>query len=84
MLSVGREVCRSGLPLGFADPGQEMIFLTKGTHLKRKARMHDEWGEQCSLNIHVMVSAGHSGWSSTKVKMVDTSERPKNALKTQI
>ena len=38
MLSVGRVVCRSGLPLGFADPGQEMIFYTKGTHLKRKAR----------------------------------------------
>ena len=37
------------------------------------------------VNIHVMVSAAHSGWSSTKVKKVaksvDTSERPKNALK---
>ena len=40
------------------------------------------------VNIHVMVSAAHHGWSSTKVKkvakFVDTSERPKNALKTQI
>ena len=68
-LFVGRIAYRSGLPLGFADPGQEMIFQTKGTHLKRKARACMTKG----VNIH--------GWSSTKVKKVaesvDMSQRPK-------
>ena len=48
--------------------------------MKRKARACMKKG----VNIHVMVSAAHSGWSSTKVKKVaksvDTSKRLKNAL----
>ena len=49
--------------------------------MKRKARVCMTKG----VNIHVMVSAAQFGWSYTKVKKVaksvNTSERPKNALK---